>query len=245
MSIRINPYITVDCVVIGFDLKQLKVLLTERVFQSDLNQKPVYSDHSLPGCRIQDEEDPEETAGRIIMELTGIPRIYLEQFMTFANPGRKKSEWDQVWLRQMGHDPVHRMISVAYFGLLDLNSIETGASGNKTGWFPVDDLPLLAFDHAEIIGKALESLRRRIRVSSIGYLMLPKKFSLSQLQALYEVIYRVSLDKRNFRKKMGKMKYLIPLNEKQSNVSHKPAQLYMFSQEVYEITKGDFFENIM
>lgn len=247
----INPNISVDCVIFGFDLKQLNVLLVERVFQSNLSQKPLFKDHTLIGNHILEQEDLEDAARRILKELTGVEHIYLEQFAALAHPERLKKDKDQIWLQHIGHNPSNRVITVGYFGLMDVNSMEIRSTGNpesmarKVSWFPIDKLPVLAFDHADILNQAILSLRTRMRLSTIGYLLLPKKFSLSQLQTLFEVIHGIRLDKRNFRKKMGRLKYLIPLNEKQSNVSHKPAQLYMFSRDVYEMTKGDLFENII
>jgi 8-oxo-dGTP diphosphatase len=243
--ISTNPNISVDCVVFGFDLKQLNVLLVERIFQSNLSQKPIFTDHTLIGNHIFEHEDLEDAARRILKELTGLEDIYLEQFLAMAHPDRLKKERDQIWLQHIGLHPGNRVITVGFFGLLDITSVEISSSTRKVSWFPVNQLPALAFDHADILNHALESLRKSMRISTIGYLLLPKKFSLSQLQTLFEVIHGIKLDKRNFRKKMGRLKYLIPLNEKQLNVSHKPAQLYMFSREVYEMTRRDFFENII
>ncbi|MBS0000315.1 MAG: NUDIX hydrolase [Cyclobacteriaceae bacterium] len=245
MSFRINPNISVDCVVFGFDFRQLKVLLVERIFQSDYSLKPIFTDHTLIGNHIYEHEDLEEAARRILKDLTGIENIYLEQFIALAHPERLKKERDQIWLQHIGHNPHNRVITVGYFGLLDINAMEIRAGSRKVSWFPVNKLPALAFDHHDMLNHAVECLKTRMRVSTIAYTLLPKKFSLSQLQTLFEVIYGTNLDKRNFRKKMIRMKYLIPLNEKQSNVSHKPAQLYMFSREVYEITNRDLFENII
>jgi hypothetical protein len=245
VSFCINPNISVDCVVFGFDFKQLKVLLVERSFQSDYSQKPLFTDHALIGNHIYEHEDLEEAARRILNDLTGLKGLYLEQFVAVAHPDRLKKEKDQIWLQSIGHNPGNRVITVGYFGLLDGYSMEIRYSGRKVGWFPVDRIPNLAFDHETILEQALVCLKTRLRVSTIGFRLLPKKFSLSQLQTLFEVVQGTTFDKRNFRKKILKLRYLIPLNEKQANVSHKPAQLYMFSEEVYEMTKKDFFEYII
>ncbi len=219
--------------------------MVERSFQSDYSQKPLFTDHTLIGNHIYEHEDLEEATRRILNDLTGLKGLYLEQFVAVAHPDRLKKEKDQIWLQSIGYNPGNRVITVGYFGLLDGYSMEIRSSGRKVGWFAVDRIPNLAFDHETIFEQALACLKTRLRVSTIGFRLLPKKFSLSQLQTLFEVVHGTTFDKRNFRKKILKLRYLIPLNEKQANVSHKPAQLYMFSEEVYEMTKKDFFEYII
>jgi len=241
----LNPNISVDCVVFGFDLKQLKVLLVERSFPINDGQKSYFSDHTLIGHHIYDQEDLEEGARRILKNLTGMEDIYLEQFTVAAHPDRLKKEKDQIWLRQIGHNPGNRVITVGYFGLVNVDSMKIQPAGRRVAWFPVKRVPDLAFDHHVILEKALERLKIRTRVSTVGFRLLPRKFSLSQLQTLFEVVHGKTFDKRNFRKKILKLKYLIPLDEKQENVSHKPAQLYMFSHEVYEMTRKNFFDYII
>ena len=245
MSFTINPNISVDCVVFGFDHKQLKVLLAERSLQSNDPQKSFFSDHTLIGNHIYDHEDLEEAARRVLFTLTGMEDIYLEQFIAAAHPDRLKKEIDQIWLRRIGHNPGNRVITVGYFGVVNADSMKIQQSGRKVDWFPVNRIPNLAFDHDVILRQALECLKTRMRLSTIGFRLLPGKFSLSQLQTLFEVVHGKKFDKRNFRKKILKLRYLIPLDEKQTNVSHKPAQLYIFSHEVYEMTKKDFFEYII
>lgn len=245
VSDLLNPNISVDCVVFGFDLKQLKVLLVERSFQANEGLKSYFSDHTLIGHHIYDHEDLEEGARRILKKLTGMENIYLEQFTVAAHPDRLKKEKDQIWLRQIGHNPGNRVITVGYFGLVNVDSMHIQPSVRPVTWFPVNRIPDLAFDHDMILERALESLKTRMRVSTIGFRLLPRKFTLSQLQILFEVVHGKTFDKRNFRKKVLKLRYLIPLDEKQENVSHKPAQLYMFSHEVYEMTKKNFFDYII
>lgn len=207
--------------------------------------KSYFSDHTLIGHHIYDYEDLEEGARRILKDLTGMENIYLEQFTVAAHPDRLKKEKDQIWLRQIGHNPDNRVITVGYFGLVNVDSMKIQPSGRRVAWFPVKRVPDLAFDHHAILEKALDRLKMRTRVSTVGFHLLPRKFSLSQLQTLFEVVHGKTFDKRNFRKKILKLKYLIPLDEKQENVSHKPAQLYMFSHEVYEMTRKNFFDYII
>lgn len=239
---RINPNISVDCVIFGFDFKKLYVLLVERSLPYNNSKKPIFTDHTLAGNHIYEHEDLEEAARRIVRDLTGFEGFYMEQFQALAHPDRLKKDKDQLWLQRIGYNPNNRVITVGYFVLLDKNSMEFKLSSRKVTWFPINKIPELAFDHDIILGRALESLRARIQVSPVGYRLLPRKFSLFQLQTLFEVVFAVKFDKRNFRKKALKLKYLIPLNEKQSNVSHKPAQLFMFSHEVYEMTRKEFFD---
>ncbi len=239
---RINPNISVDCVIFGFDFKKLHVLLVERSLPYNNSGKPIFTDYTLAGNHIYEDEDLEEACRRIVKDLTGFEGFYMEQFQALAHPDRLKKEKDQLWLQRIGHNPYNRVITVGYFVLLDKYSMDFRLASRKVAWFPVDKIPELAFDHNGILKIALDSLRKRIQVSPVGYHLLPGKFSLSQLQTLFEVVFAVKIDKRNFRKKALKLKYLIPLNEKQSNVPHKPAQLFMFSREVYEMTRKDFFD---
>jgi len=118
-----------------------------------------------------------------------------------------------VWLQRIGHAPKNRMITVGHFGLLDVDSMVIKSTTRKVSWYPISQIRDLAFNHNIILNKAFQNLKARMRVSPIGYRLLPRKFCLSQLQTLPEVVYGISLDKRNFRKKITKLKYLIPMDE--------------------------------
>jgi hypothetical protein len=237
----INPNISVDCVIFGYDLKDLNVLLVERTLISESGEE-VFSDHTLLGNHIYEEEDIYDAARRILQDLTGFEDIFLEQFHAFADPDRLKKKKDQQWLQSIGHDPDTRVITVGYYALLHCNDVRIHTGNRKVEWVPVNLVDELAFDHNLILQQAMEDLRNKAMLSPIAYQLLPRKFTLSQLQKLYEVIFNIELDKRNFRKKVARMKYLIPLNEKQKGVAHKPAQLYMFSHEVFEMTKKELFD---
>jgi hypothetical protein len=236
----INPNISVDCVIFGYDFKDLNVLLVERTLLSE-SGKPVFKDHTLLGNHIFEEEDIYDAAMRIIKELTGFEKIFLEQFHSFAHPERLKNERDRRWLRSIGFNPDNRVITVGYYSLLHCNEVSIQVGDRKVFWVPVDKVGALAFDHNQILQKAMEDLRLKVMHGPIAYRLLPKKFTISQLQKLYEGIFKINFDKRNFRKKVARMKYLIPLDEKQKGVAHKPAQLYMFSREVFEVTKKELF----
>lgn len=233
---QVNPNVSVDCVIFGFDGKSLNVLLIERKSAPSDDEIPSDSLLALPGNLVMDDESLDVAASRVLFELTGLSNIYLEQFYAFGNPDRVKTDIE--WLRKFRKNPEARVITIAYFSLIKQ---PTGAlAGNKssfahrTVWIPVNDLPHLAFDHNSIVRKAQEVLREKMRFHPIGFELLPKKFTLSQLQKLHEIIFGKTLDKRNFRRRMLNFGFLIPQEEKQENVSHKPATLYKFSKSNYD-----------
>lgn len=214
--------VTVDCVVFGLDSEDLKVLLIQR----DL--EPFKGEWALPGGFIRAQESIEDAARRELLEETGIKGLYLEQLYSFG--GLKR-------------DPRGRVITVAYYALVNLNDhmVKASTDARKAAWFALDDLPELAFDHENILDKALNRLKGKVTYEPIGFELLPKKFTLSQLQGLYEKILEKKLDKRNFRKKLMNMKVLINLNEVQEDVSHRAASLYSFDEKKYQqLKKGGF-----
>lgn len=238
----INNTISVDCVIFGFDFEKLNVLLVDRVLKDENTGAELFSDLTLTGNHIFEHESLEDAASRILFDLTGLENIYLKQFGAFCDLDRLQRPNDQMWLRANGRDPDSRIISVGYYSLLATNKVTLKWKGRNVKWYPVSEVTDLAFDHYRILQSALKALRRELLYEPIGFELLPEKFTLSQLQKLYEVVLGVELDKRNFRKKIARMKYLIPLDEKQKGVAHKPARLYMFSREVYEKTRKEVFD---
>lgn len=241
MDSRLIPNVSVDCVVFGFDLNTLNVLLVERVMEYEA---VTYTDLKLPGDLVRWDEDIDKAAVRILFDLSGLSNIYLKQFHSFGDVNRLKGEArDLVWLKAIDH-PEERVITMAYFSLLDLsdNANNQYILQSNARWVPVYQLPHLAFDHGEIVMKALENLRIEIKQKPLAFELLPLKFTLTQLQKLYEVVLGTTYDKRNFRKKIGQISYVVPINEKQTNVAHKPARLYMFSRDIYEKTHKDSFD---
>ena len=235
------PNVSVDCVVFGFDFTTLNVLLIERNFTVD---GVVYDDLKLPGDLMRLDEDLDTAAGRILKENTGLSNIYLNQFKSFGSPDRlKKKPRDMKWLLQIDH-PEEHVITIAYYSLIDISEQRSSdlIISDNARWCPVHEVTDLVMDHMDIVQSALEHLRIELLNKPIGFELLPDKFTLSQMQKLYEVILETTFDKRNFRKKISSMKYLIPLNEKQVGVAHKPARLYIFSREVYTKTKKDNFD---
>jgi 8-oxo-dGTP diphosphatase len=225
----LNPHVSVDCVIFGFQAGKLKVLLIERekVPKSHLRGHKL----KLPGSLISETEDLDISAIRTLKELTGFDNIFLRQFSVFGSPGRLSPPDDLAWLRRTSGLMVDRVVTIAYFSLIKIH--ESNIT-DKIIWLPVDDLPELIFDHNRIIRKALEALRNEIRTEPLCFELLPKKFTIRQMQDLYEAILGERLDNRNFRKKVRPMAFLIALPEKEREVSHKPAQLFRFDKKLYE-----------
>lgn len=223
--------ISVDCVIFGFDLKDLYILVVERDLEVD--GELVFKDHTLPGNHINNDETLECAANRILNEVTGLKNIFMKQFKTFSSLDRLQSKNDQLWLKAKGQMFSDRIITTGYYSLVNKNDIKLNPTTRIVNWVKIDEVPELGFDHKNIYKEALSTLQHELMHEPIAFELLPVKFTLGQLQAVYESILGVKFDKRNFRKKISQMVFIIPLNEKQTGVSHKPAQLYMFSKEVY------------
>jgi ADP-ribose pyrophosphatase YjhB (NUDIX family) len=218
--------VAVDSIIFGFDEneRELKLLILKRNFE------PAKGKWSLMGGFVDPEESLDDAAERIVSQLTGLTNVYKDQLYAFGDLTR---------------DPGGRIISVAYFSLVRINDYdrklvkEYGAS-----WISLSELPELIFDHSEMVGKALRKLRIRARTQPIGFELLPEKFTIPQLQGLYEAIYQVPFDKRNFRKKLLSMELLEKLNEKEKETSKKGAFYYRFNSDKYEafLEKGFNFE---
>ena len=235
-----NPHISKDCVIFGFDFEKLNVLLIERKLDHE-DENIAFCDQSLVGQHIRLNESLENAAARILYESTGLTNIYLEQFYTFSSPDRISKERDKIWLRSIGRNPAVQVITVGYFSLVNTNSVHISHSQRNACWCDVKKVQNLAFDHDQILKKGIEALRHKIKSEPIAFELLPQKFTLSQLQKLYEVVLDITIDKRNFRKKALQSDYIVALSEKQKDVLHKPAQLFMFSREIYKATKKEDF----
>jgi hypothetical protein len=226
---NLNPHVSVDCVIFGFQTGVLKVLLIERekVPGSHIRGHKL----KLPGSLISETEDLDSSANRILKELTGLENIFMKQFGVFGSPGRLSPSEDLAWLRKTTGLMVDRVVTIAYYSLI---KIADSSITEKTIWHPADKLPELIFDHNHIINQALEALRMEIRTKPLCFELLPKKFTIRQMQVLYEAILGERLDNRNFRKKIRPMEFMVPLPEKEREVNHKPAQLYRFDRKLYE-----------
>lgn len=215
---------TVDCVIFGFDEGMLKVLLIER------GDEPYIGQVALPGNFVGEYENIDAAAQRVLFELTGLNKIYMEQFCTFGDVDRH---------------PAGRIITIAYFALIKIRKqvlTPQVPSARKASWYPLSELPRLAFDHTEILKMAHRELQRKIRYEPVGFELLPDKFTLSQLQRLYEAVLEKVIDKRNFRKKIMALGLLVELGEKQKNVSHRAARLYRFNRRKYNNLKKKGFD---
>ena len=217
--------LTVDCVVFGFGQGELKVLLIERALD------PFKGQWALPGGFVRMGETVDDAARRELAEESGLKGVFLEQLYTFGDLGR---------------DPRERVITIAYYGLVKLSDHRAKAASDaaNAGWFPMSRLPPLAFDHADILATALTRLKGKLRDQPIGFELLPPKFTLSELQHLYEAILGAVLDKRNFRKRVMAFDLLRPLKETRMTGRHRPAQLFRFDADRYEKLKkrGFIFE---
>jgi 8-oxo-dGTP diphosphatase len=217
--------ITVDTVIFGFDESDLKVLILKR------GTEPYKDKWALPGDFIYPDENLDSAAERVLEELTGIKNVYLEQVRVFGAVNRH---------------PGGRVVTVAYFSLVKISryKLQPSSFAEKVKWVSVSKVPDLAFDHNEILDECFHALKYRVRVRPIGFELLPPKFTLTELQHLYEAILEVELDKRNFRKKILSMDFIVDLNESQEGVAHRPARLYEFDKDKYEkfISEGFNFE---
>ncbi|MCX6280615.1 MAG: NUDIX domain-containing protein [Bacteroidetes bacterium] len=237
---NLNPHVSVDCVVFGFEFGRLNVLLIER--NTSFKGKE-YHDLKLPGDLVRKDEDLDTAASRVLRELTGLDKIYLKQFAAIGSPVRlKRQARDMEWLRSIGH-PEEIVVTIAYYSLINIDQDKAASFllQPHSRWYMVSEVNDLAFDHIAILQQALEILRADLKSKPIAYELLPPKFTLGQLQQLHEVILGVKLDKRNFRKKVANMPYIMPINEKQIDVSHKPAQYFSFHRKIYEKTKTASF----
>ena len=235
---NINPHISVDCVIFGFSTNQLKVLLIERAY-TDYSGREI-NDHKLPGDFIAINEDLDQAASRILEELTGLKNIFLQQFALFGRPDRISNRVDLEWLNTTTGHQIHRVVTAAYYSLINISDTNRDfAIKNNASWIDVKQVPDLAFDHGSIITSGLEHLQHTLRNEPIGFELLPEKFTVRDVQILYEVILDCTLDNRNFRKKILKSIYMVQLEEKQSGVAHKPAYYYRFDRTIYEKHKKE------
>jgi 8-oxo-dGTP diphosphatase len=228
-------HLSVDCVLFGYDDDGLKVLL--------INQKEDTYAHAqgrpmsqLPGDLILIDEGLEAAAERVLFELTQVNGVYLKQFHAYGDPERVKDHKDRTWLRSVRTLPDQRVITVGYFGLVSLHdhSPQPASFAGGVSWVDVNEVGPLAFDHNSILNGAIEALQTQLETHHISFELLPKKFTLSQLQDLYETVLDKKFDKRNFRKNVKKMSHVVPLDEKQQGVMHKPAQLFSFNPDQIE-----------
>lgn len=220
-------YLAVDCIIFGYDLaeKELKLLLIKRSFE------PAKGKWSLSGGFIQEGEGLDDAASRILCSLTGLSDLFMQQLYTYGEVDR---------------DPGARVISTAYYALIGIHEIDKEIQEqNGAHWRSISHLPDLIFDHDKMVERALCELLSLVKVQPIGFELLPEKFTLVQLQELYEAIYQKKVDKRNFRKKILSMNLLEKQDDKEKETSKKGAYYYRFNEEKYrQFTKDGFFFNL-
>jgi 8-oxo-dGTP diphosphatase len=209
--------VSVDCVIFGFEKNELRVLL----IKSDLEE--FKEKWSLLGDLVSPDEDLESASYRVLKERTGLDDVYLEQVHTFGRIDRH---------------PAGRVITTAFFSLVNIRDHQLKLQHNELHWHPVSDLSQLAFDHDEILQTCLKRLQSKIDEYPIMFYLLPEKFSLRDLQCLYEAILGVKLDRRNFRKKFFLMDWLVDVDEMEQDVPHRPGRLYRFNTGKFPPTNG-------
>lgn len=213
---------SVDNVIFGFDEGKLKILLIKR------GEAPFEDYWALPGDLVYPDESIDNASKRILTELTGLENVYLEQVKTFGEPKRH---------------PVGRVITIAYYSLLkpDKFSLKASSFAQEVKWHDIHEVGQLAFDHNKILAVCFETFKRKVRTRPVGFELLPAKFTLTELQHLYEAILEAELDKRNFRKKILSMNLLRDLEQYQEGVAHRPAKLYEFDEKKYQELLSDGF----
>ena len=231
MEVKKISNLSVDCVVFGYDTdtKSLNVLLIKRYLES--KDEVLVDDYVLTGYHVYENETLDDSATRVLEELTGLTNIYKKQFKAFGDPDRLMSKKDLIWIQKEEFNL--RTITIAYYFLLKTEDVDVKNNKYKAKWFSINDLPELGFDHKQIVLEAYDDLKTKCLQEPIIFELLPDKFTINDVQDLYQSILGIEIDNRNFRRKLINKKYIIPLDEKQVGVSKKPAQLYMFSKDVY------------
>lgn len=232
------PSISVDCVIFGYENNELKVLVRKE-FVPDGGK--IIEEWKLPGNHIFRDEMIDDTATRILMEQTGLNIIFAKQFMVFSDPNRLTRRLkDYVWVKPRLMD--ERVITVGFYALVNIIDVDNSTMIQDAKWINVYEITELMFDHNEIFQEALKKLRYDLLHEPLVFELLPEKFSLTEMQNVYESIFNTTYDKRNFRRKINKMHYLKPSNEYEQNVSHKPARLFSFEKEIYENSRNERFD---
>lgn len=211
-----HPAVTTDCVIFGFDGREIRVLLIERGID------PYKGCWAFPGGFMRMDETAEEGARRELMEETGLDTAYMSQLGAFTSVFR---------------DPRERVVTIAFYALVKLSEVKGGDDAAQARWFSIKDIPTLAFDHDKILRSALRALRERIHFEPIGFELLDDKFTMPELQTLYEAILGIHFDRRNFMKKMLSLDILIPLDEKLPGGAHRAPKLYKFNRKNYDNLK--------
>lgn len=214
--------LSIDCLIFGFRNGELDVLLIKHAEGISKGK------WALPGGWIQYNESVDQAASRLLTSLTGVSNIYLEQLRVFGDVGRY---------------PGKRVITIAYYALINAGnySLSPGFTASDARWIKIHEVPRLPYDHNKILQYGFQHLKHKVRHEPLGFNLLPKKFTLHQIQKLYEAILETELDKPNFRRKLLNMNLLVPCDEKQQDVSHRAANFYRFDKKIYkQLTESGF-----
>lgn len=231
----INLHVSVDCVLVGFDGEQFRVLLVKQVGKQS---EEGYNDMKLPGSLIYDDEDLDEAAKRVLNELTGLKNVKLTQFKAYGSKDRTRNPKDVMWLERfhsLDDRKIDRIVTIAYLSLVKIDKrFEQLSDKYDACWVPVAGVKSLAFDHIQIFQDALSYIRHYVEYTpSVMFDLLPRKFTAAQLRTLYQLIYDKVFDVRNFHKKIALMPYVVPLEERQIGVCHRAARYYKFDRAIY------------
>lgn len=247
----INPYVSVDCVLFGYDGENLNVLLVKQTgtaqdlaphsHEESTETNPEDSDKEstmkLPGSLIYNDEDLDQAAQRVLLELTGLHNIPMHQFHSFGSKDRTNNPRDTKWLQRFHqlNSHIERIVTIGYFTVLKMSPrIRTLSHRYEACWVPLNSVGNLAFDHNRIIKHAMEYLYTYIESNpDTLFGLLPRKFTAKELRHLFEIFYRKEYDVRNFHKKIAKMPYILPLDEMQENVPHRAARYFRFDRVCY------------
>jgi len=238
LNIETLPTVSVDCVIFGYEENMLKVLIRREFVPY---KGKIYLEWKLPGNQIRRSENIEQTASRILKEQTGLENIFVKQFMVFSDPQRlSRNKRNYEWIKPRLADD--RVVTVGFYSLINVFDVDNSTIIEDAKWESANDIKELMFDHKEIFDEAFKKLRYDLLHEPLVFELLPEKFTLTQMQKIYEAIFNTTYDKRNYRRKVNKMPYLIPLDEIQTGVSHKPARLYSFDRDIYEKTRTERFD---
>lgn len=231
MNQQVNPYVSVDCVLLGFDGRQLNTLI---IRENGHDATEGMSTFKLPGSIIYLDEDLDQAAQRVLKNMTGLVQVNMMQFHAFGGADRLKNPSDSIWLERfynLEHN-VDRIVTIGYLALLRIDrKMEKLDEGFEAEWVPVNDLPKMAFDHNEIVHAAVEKIKNEATLNpTVIFDLLPRKFTAAQLRVAMETVLGVKFDIKNFHKKLAQMSYVIPLDEKENGVSHRAARYFKYKK---------------
>ena len=231
----VDIHVSVDCVLIGFDGEQFRVLLVRQVGKQ---VEEGMNDLKLPGSLIYAEEDLDDAAKRVLTELTGLKNIKMTQFKAYGSKDRTSNPKDVLWLERfhrITEGKVGRIVTIAYLSLLKIDRQSRQLRPDYDAcWVPVQEVKALAFDHFQILRDALTHVRQYVEKSpAVMFDLLPRKFTAAQLRTLFQLVYEKTFDVSNFHKRIAQLPYVVPMEEKETGVAHRAARYYKFDRFLY------------